>query len=65
MKVLDKKSMNSVKGGSIYGRVGRWFLRVIRDGLVYDGAKAIAGSYEYDPEVNYTPWYGPGGGGFK
>lgn len=65
MKTLDTKSMNSLKGGGLIGTLGRWAYRVLRDGFAYDCVKTVVQNYEHDPSVNYTPWYGPGGGGFK
>lgn len=67
---MDEVEMREASGGNSIAREGlKWLWRVIRDGAAYEVVKSAVESaaqhYQYDSEVNYTPWYGPNGGGFK
>ena len=81
MKTLDLNAygvqeMNNLEvmeiDGGAWGTAVREVVKAITSGAIYDTAKvvvntavAVVSSIKYDPAVNYTPWAGPVGGGFK
>ena len=65
---MNKLEMVDVDGGVLGAAVKngvKFVVKAITSGVVYDVAKSVASTVKYDPAVNYTPWAGPAGGGFK